>query len=269
MAIPTPRSPAFNRVMSVIEWTGIALFFGSVLLGAARLVGQAWALGPLALAALLLIPVGVVAADVFTGAGHYLADNFGRVDTPVLGHMFIYRFRQHHEDQTLICLGDFREINGGLCLLMLPAAATVAALSGGAPSALGLALGTLVLSFAVGGAATNQVHRWAHDRACPAPIRLLQRAGILLSPRHHAVHHRSPHHLHFCITIGVLNPLLDRIGFWHRLADALVAIGVPQAEESVMGHRRASALAIATAPRRAAPAPAAAAAEPGPTITPA
>ncbi len=267
MAIPTPRSPAFNRVMAVIEWAGILLFAGSVLFAAARLTGQAVALGPLAVAALLLIPVGVVAADVFTGAGHYLADNFGRVDTPVLGHMFIYRFRQHHDDQTLICLGDFREINGGLCLLMLPAAATVAALSGGAPSAVGLAVGTLVLSFAVGGAATNQVHRWAHDRACPAPVRVLQRAGILLSPRRHAIHHRAPHHLHFCITIGVLNPLLDRIGFWHRLADGLVALGVPQAEESVMGHRRASALAIATTPRRAsagAPAPG-----DGPSVTPA
>ena len=91
-------------------------------------------------------------------------------------------------------------------------------------------------------AGTNQIHRWAHEKA-PNWVRFLQRHELILSPRRHAEHHRAPHDIHFCISCGWCNVFLDRIRFWHVLTDVLVFVGFPQAEESVMGTSRQRALA--------------------------
>ena len=76
------------------------------------------------------------------------------------------------------------------------------------------------------------------DEKAPPLVRWLQAKAVLLSPQAHAVHHKAPHDLHFCISNGWLNPLLDRTNVWHHLADLLVVLRFPQAEESVMGRAR-------------------------------
>lgn len=228
--------------MVTVEWASVVAFavFGLAL--AAQIGLSVPALGPSALLALLALPLGFVAADLFTGFGHFFADNFASVDTPIIGHALVFRFRQHHEDQNIICGLTFRELNGGLTLLFAPILAAVVALVPVSQSLGGAALGVFVLSMAVFGAGTNQIHRWAHDGRCPAWVKPLQRSGLFLSPLHHAGHHKAPHHLRFCITSGWLNGLLDRARVWHHLADLLIALGVPQADESVMGARRAGQL---------------------------
>ena len=220
------------------EWLAIVAFAVLFVVLLAQLGAGALALGPSILLALLAVPLGFIAADLFTGFGHFFADNFAAVDTPIIGHALVFRFRQHHEDQMIICGLTFRELNGGLAMLMVPFLAFTALFVPVAEGHLGAAVGVFVLSLALFGAGTNQIHRWAHDRRCPAWVKPLQRSGLFLSPPHHAGHHRPPHHERFCITSGWLNPLLDRVGAWHRLADLLVVIGVPQADESVMGRAR-------------------------------
>jgi hypothetical protein len=202
--------------------------------------------GVWALAVLLLIPLGYIAADLFTGFFHFFADNFGSERTPLLGPAFIFRFRQHHSDKKLICTLNFRELNGSHILLASPIVVAIALLPI-ATTGWGFAFGTFAWSMMFFAVFTNQIHRWAHDDDRSTLIRFLQRTRLMLSPDHHEHHHRVPHGVHFCITNGWLNTLLDRFGIWHRIADVLIALGVPQAPESVLGSARRRELAAAAA----------------------
>jgi ubiquitin-conjugating enzyme E2 variant len=75
---------------------------------------------------------------------------------------------------------------------------------------------------------TNQFHKWAHTKEPAAWIRALQRAGLILSPEHHAVHHASPQDKYYCITVGWMNPLLERIRFF-RACEAAIGWIYPNA----------------------------------------
>jgi hypothetical protein len=54
----------------------------------------------------------------------------------------------------------------------------------------------------------------------------LQRSGLILSPEHHVTHHTAPYSTYYCITHGMLNPLLARLNFF-RGAEKLVASFAP------------------------------------------
>jgi hypothetical protein len=233
MAQPSPRTPAFQVIMFAIEWLSMLAFLVlSVLVGVAvldHLTMTPWLL----LLLLPLVPLGFLVADLLTGFGHYFADNFCSEDTPFIGHALVYRFRQHHEDQNIICTLSFRELNGGLAGLTLPMliAGLLLTQHGSTWAMLGASLcGTSAFFMA----ATNQIHRWAHGKA-PQWVRWLQHRELILSPRRHSRHHKAPHDIHFCISCGWLNPFLDRTRFWHQLSDLLIFFRVPQADESVMG----------------------------------
>ena len=231
------RTPVVKRVTALLEWTGLlvagalCLWLGGQIGSGAREIG--WG----ALMAAACVPMGIMAAALFTGFGHFFADNFADIDTPILGPTFIFRFRQHHDHPMIICGLSFRELNGGLALLSLPLLAGAVALPA-VGTLSGLLLQVFTLSAALATAATNQIHRWAHDPARPAWVVPLQRRGIILSPVQHARHHRAPFHIAFCITNGWLDPLLDRWKVWHRVADALLWISVPRIDDSVMGSDR-------------------------------
>ena len=64
---------------------------------------------------------------------------------------------------------------------------------------------------------TNELHKRAHLPAARGALGVLQRCGLVLSPRHHRVHHTPPHDDYYCITAGVLNPVLARLRFWSAL----------------------------------------------------
>ena len=55
-------------------------------------------------------------------------------------------------------------------------------------------------------------------------MRLLQRAGLILSPEHHVVHHTAPRDKYYCITVGWMNPLLDKIHFFRFCEAAITRI---------------------------------------------
>ena len=50
--------------------------------------------------------------------------------------------------------------------------------------------------------------------------------GLILSPEHHKTHHTAPFETYYCITHGMLNPLLARARFFRR-AEKLVAMVAP------------------------------------------
>lgn len=167
----------------------------------------------------LILFLGVCAylsADFVSGLVHFLADNFGEEQTPILGHAFIRPFREHHEDPLDITRHDFIETNGENCLVSLPVLIPVyfwtpfETLLGWS-----LALFTGWLLFYI--FLTNQFHKWAHMETPPAGIRWLQEKKLILSKTHHQIHHTPPFDTYYCITVGWLNPVLHRIRFFPTL----------------------------------------------------
>jgi ubiquitin-conjugating enzyme E2 variant len=77
---------------------------------------------------------------------------------------------------------------------------------------------------------TNQFHKWAHTEDPTSPAAWLQERGLILSQEHHDVHHESPYDTYYCITVGVWNPLLDRLRFFERTERLIrrVVPGTPQ-----------------------------------------
>jgi ubiquitin-conjugating enzyme E2 variant len=181
--------------------------------------------------------IGWLIADAISGIAHFLADNFGNLDTPILGRTVISTFREHHSSPTRMLEHGLLERNGwnffGASLIALPCAIAVDFIGLLAP--IGLSAG-LILSF------TNQIHAWAHSPSAPQWVGLLQQTGFFLSPDLHRGHHapfdpgapegpkpRSARELarrlcceHYCISSG----FWDRVFSWTR-RDAPTALGIP------------------------------------------
>lgn len=85
----------------------------------------------------------------------------------------------------------------------------------------------VLLSAAIGGAASTEIHYWTHrvkDR--PKAIRVMQEIGIIQSPAQHSQHHRPPSDRRYCIVTDWLNPLLDAARVWERLEAALTKMNL-------------------------------------------
>lgn len=178
--------------------------------------------------------IGWLAVDFVSGLGHWAGDTWGTPDWPIVGPTLIRTFREHHLDEKMITRHDFVETNGTNSLLTIPFYACALLLPVEGPwSFLAVAsLGSLNLW----GFATNQIHKWAHQDKVPALARLLQKWRVILSPEHHALHHRAPFSSYYCITHGWLNPVLQSFGFFRR-SEALIAAltGAVPRENDVAG----------------------------------
>ncbi|TMA41153.1 MAG: carotenoid synthesis regulator CarF [Deltaproteobacteria bacterium] len=194
----------------------------------------------LALAAFM---VGFVAGDFVSGFVHWTADTWGTADWPFIGKALIRPFREHHVDQKEITRHGFVETNGNNCFISIPAAAGAALL----PDETGwffLAAMTFAMCLAIFG--TNQFHKWAHMDAPPKIASLLQRAGLILPPDHHAVHHSAPYAKYYCITVGWLNEALFRFRFFHTLEQVITWLTGLTPREDDIGKR--AALVVAQQP---------------------
>lgn len=222
---PSTSTPASARDRSRPLW--ISAFDAAAIAAFAIvwvwLAGQLWQAPresgalPLGLAALLL---GYLLADGLAGFVHWFADSYFEEDAPVLGPLLIEPFREHHRDPKGITHHGFLEVCGNNCAAcLLPLAGTGLALSSGPLGSAGTFVLTGILSVSFFLFATNGFHRWAHVSDPPAWVAWLQRHRLILSPEHHALHHRGDHDRAFCVTSGWLNPLLDRAGVFHYVAN--------------------------------------------------
>lgn len=153
--------------------------------------------------------LGWLLADLVTGAFHWWEDNFGREDWPIVGPYIIEPNRLHHALPLAFTRHGFWTRNN---------ASIVAALLIGAALAFAFGLQPWILSLVIGGALSNEVHRFAHQpSSAPAWLRVLQEIGLLQSPKEHAAHHRPPYDANYCILTDWLNPLLEALRFWFHL----------------------------------------------------
>ena len=205
-------------------WAVVALEGGSLLafaIHAGWLAGRLFDAASGALDLLTLLASGVAGwllADLLSGIVHWAGDTLGSEHTPVLGPSFIAPFREHHDDPRAMVAHGTVELVGSTALLALPSLVPVTHLVAfeGQGSLL-LALGGALLATLLGVVVTNLVHRWAHMDRPPAVATLLQRTGLILTPARHQRHHKAPYDGWFCISSGLLDGLLMRIGLWERL----------------------------------------------------
>jgi hypothetical protein len=167
------------------------------------------------------IVVAYLASDALSGLVHWAGDTIGDEGVPFLGPNFIRPFREHHLDQGDIARHDFVETNGNNCIVIVGPLALAFLLMPARPG-LGFFTAAFVAFLALFVVATNQFHKWAHTERPPRFARLLQRFGLILSPRHHQKHHAVPHDRHYCITVGWMNPVLNQIRFF-RMLEWLIA----------------------------------------------
>jgi hypothetical protein len=111
--------PETSRGHYLLEVLGILCFVLLVLLIGVDLYQGAIEFGDLWLAPILAF-LAYLAADFLSGFVHFLADNFGSYDTPIIGPNFIEPFREHHIDPKGIVGNDFVDANGNNSLASLP-----------------------------------------------------------------------------------------------------------------------------------------------------
>ena len=101
-----------------------------------------------------------------------------------------------------------------ICKPVVPCLCGLAAF--GAPSA---TLHPFMATFGAMVVLSQQFHNWAHSKVAdiPPPVRALQRAGLLLGRKAHAMHHCAPFENNYAIVSGVWNPLLDSSGIFPML----------------------------------------------------
>jgi hypothetical protein len=153
--------------------------------------------------------LGWLAADLVTGAFHWWEDKFRKrelADRRAVDHSAEpssppapLAFTRH----------GFWARNRESIIAALIAAALALLLFGPQP---------WILSLAIGGGLSNEVHRYAHQPSSTTVwLGVLQQIGLIQSPREHARHHRPPHDANFCILTDWLNPVLEALGLWMRL----------------------------------------------------
>ena len=222
-----PPSPAsYGRGHRALEIASIAFVFGSLLWIAVRMVAATHTVGGWIAIALAAIG-GYIVSDFLSGFVHWAGDTVGDETTPIFGPNFVRPFRFHHVDPEDITRHDFVETNGNNCIVATPVLLTLLVIM---PKETGLLFyaSVLVAFTAFFVFCTNQFHKWAHTKAPARWVRLLQRAGLILSPEHHVVHHTSPRDKYYCITVGWMNPVLDKIHFF-RFCEAVITRISPHA----------------------------------------
>ncbi len=205
----TSRGHYILEVLGIAAFFVLALFIGVDIYRGMANFGYLWLLP-------LLVVLAYLAADLLSGFVHFLADNFGSPETPVIGPGFISGFRDHHVDPAGIVAHDFIDTNGNNCLVSLPFMLLVWLVVPIETTVGGYLFAAFSLLLCLAAFLTNQFHKWAHMQEPPSTIAWLQRRGVILSREHHDIHHASPYDTYYCITVGFWNPLLDRTRFFER-----------------------------------------------------
>ena len=163
------------------------------------------------------ILVSLLVADFITGLMHWAEDTWLAPGQSALLDKFITDDNvDHHRYPGKIRAGAYWATNR-VCIVMTVAVAAILALARVHAWEPYLVLALLSQS--------NQIHMWAHSSRPPAPVKALQRAGLLQSTAHHAEHHKRPYASRFCTMTGFLNPILDRANFWRGLEAIFVRFG--------------------------------------------
>ena len=168
---------------------------------------------------LFSILIGLWLADFATGCFHWVVDNYGNPNWPVIGPNYIEPSHLHHDEDMFVF-----ELSNIVTHLYIWSAVILVGL-------FFWAVGLMTLPVAAAcffGFLTNVIHRWSHTRPedNTAVVRALQRVGLFQSTQHHTLHHDEASDSHYCLLTDHVNPLLEGIGLWPRLERVLLRFGI-------------------------------------------
>lgn len=151
-----------------------------------------------------------MAADFVAGLIHWAEDAYFTEDTPIIGPLVIKPNIVHHHFPRFFTQLSWWESSK---LLVFIGTAGLAA------SALIGVLSWQLVVFVAISVNANHVHKLSHrTRPENGPfIGQLQDWKILLTPHQHGLHHTDPKNTYYCPITNLVNPLLERINFWHQL----------------------------------------------------
>lgn len=189
-----------------------AIVAGTTALAAAGAIHAATELGPIDAACLLV--GAMVFADFLTGVFHWATDNYGNLETPLVGPACA-AFQGHHRHPYTIVHRTFCNNVFKIAKIVAPLIAASAWLPPAPAYFLTVALYCQMLS--------QEFHKYSHmpPNRHPDLVRTLQRAGLIISTKEHGRHHTSPYDGHYCIFNGWCNSFLDQSKFFRRL-EALI-----------------------------------------------
>ncbi len=175
--------------------------------------------------------LAILISDFVSGLVHWFADTYGSLHWPVIGNSLIRSFREHHVDPSAITRHDFIELNGATALLSLPFLFVCVFLD--LTSIYAISGVCVFIQFCCMSILTGQFHKWSHSVRVPKLIQVLQSKNIILSKQHHAGHHQGSFDRQYCMTTGWLNPLLNQIGFFRKMENAIFRISrvLPRVED--------------------------------------
>ena len=159
---------------------------------------------------LFQIVLVIMLADFVAGAVHWLEDAYVREDTPIIGSFIGKANVIHHHLPRYLTHHNWWQSSWDLLAF--------SALIVGFAWRLNL-LTWHVWLFAALSTNANEVHKWAHRtrKENGRLITWLQNLRVLQTPQHHAVHHTNPKNVRYCPITNLVNPILDRLGFWDGL----------------------------------------------------
>lgn len=177
----------------------------------------------------------ILLADLTSGIAHWGFDTWGSTDTPVFG-LLIRSFREHHVDAAAMTKHDFVETNGDNSMATIPMLGLLALMPISNRGITSVSFHFFVITFSLFIAFTNEFHKWSHQ-AKPSPIaKFCMTYNITLTPKNHRVHHTGDHDNAYCITVGWLNPFLDKIDFWRKFERLVTAVTgeIPRANDQAL-----------------------------------
>ena len=176
--------------------------------------GFSYGLSWLVLPALFL---GYLLADFITGTIHWFCDSFFDEETPIIGNFIIYSFREHHSHPLFITKDKFIEQDTTSFFIFMPFLYFATFTENSYLMSPNSVYGHFVLiGVCIGTFCTNLFHKWAHQRNQNFLIKKLQKLGLILNPDSHKKHH-ADHSKGYCVTSGLLNPILDYTRFYPGL----------------------------------------------------
>jgi plasmanylethanolamine desaturase len=161
----------------------------------------------------------VLAADFITGTVHFLLDQYGSPETPIIGKYVIDRNARHHQDPRQIVESSYLKLTWTSWLLGTIIVA--------ASYYLGILNWEIVFTM-VYGANANMIHKWTHQtkKENGKFVGFLQKIKLVQSRKHHGWHHKAPFDVNYCILTDWLNPILDKIRFWETTTKILMMVGM-------------------------------------------
>ena len=152
----------------------------------------------------------ILVADFLSGFFHWLEDAYGREDWPITGTLITKPNILHHHDPRYFTNHSW--LYSARVLLVMGTAVL------GSAYAFGF-LNWMTILVVMIGVNANEIHKWSHRTRSEngSVLNLLQRTGLIQSPKHHHGHHNNQKNTHYCVITNYLNPILDGIQLWPAL----------------------------------------------------